>query len=146
MIFTKPAEIEQESMRIIAAELEARGIVIPEEERAVVMRVIHTTADFDYAANLRFTPGAVSLGRAALRGGVIVTDTNMALAGINKAASGRLGCTVRCTMAEDFIAERARERGVTRSIAPAPSSRSGTPRPPCCVSRSTWRTVSDPRS
>ena len=102
-------------MRIIAAELEARGIVIPEEERAVVMRVIHTTADFDYAANLRFTPGAVSLGRAALRGGVIVTDTNMALAGINKAASGRLGCTVRCTMAEDFIAERARERGVTRA-------------------------------
>ena len=95
MIFTKPAEIEQESMRIIAAELEARGIVIPEEERAVVMRVIHTTADFDYAANLRFTPDAASQGQAALR--------------------GRLGCTARCTMAEAFIAERARERGVTRA-------------------------------
>ena len=115
MIFTKPAEIEQESMRIIAAELEARGIVIPEEERAVVMRVIHTTADFDYAANLRFTPDAASQGQAALRGGVIVTDTNMALAGINKAALERLGCTARCTMAEAFIAERARERGVTRA-------------------------------
>lgn len=115
MIFTKPAEIEQESMRIIAAELEARGLVIPEEERAVVMRVIHTTADFDYATGLRFTPGAVPLAREAMRGGAIVTDTNMALAGINRVALARLGCTAQCTMAEAFIAERARERGVTRA-------------------------------
>ena len=116
MVFTKPAEIERESMRIIGAELEERGLVIPQEDRAVVTRVIHTTADFDYAENLRFTPGAVSRGLKALRGAVIVTDTNMALAGINKGALRELGCRARCYMAEAFIAEAAKERGVTRAV------------------------------
>ena len=52
-----PMDIEGESMRIIQAELEARGIVLPPDRAAVVKRVIHTTADFDYAEHLRFTPG-----------------------------------------------------------------------------------------
>lgn len=115
MIFTTPAEIERESMRIIGAELEARDLALAEEERAVMMRVIHTTADFDYAENLRFTPDAVPLARASLRGAEIVTDTNMALAGINKAALQKLGAAARCYMAEAFIADEAKARGVTRA-------------------------------
>ena len=45
----------------ITAELEARGLNIPPENAAVVKRVIHTTADFDYAVNLRFTGAATDL-------------------------------------------------------------------------------------
>ena len=78
-----PADIERTSLSIITAELEALGLTPPPETAAVVKRVIHTTADFDYAKNLRFTPGAVAAGVAALRAGTpIITDTNMALAGI----------------------------------------------------------------
>lgn len=87
-----PADIERTSMGIITAELAARGLQIPEESAAVVKRVIHTTADFDYAENLHFTPGAVAAGMAAVRSGVtIITDTNMALAGITKPGLARLG-------------------------------------------------------
>lgn len=113
----KPADIERESMTIIERELTARGIALPEETRAVVKRVIHTTADFDYAENLRFTPDAVRLGQAALRGATIITDTNMALAGVSKAALRKLGGEAHCFMAEAFIAEDAKARGVTRAVA-----------------------------
>lgn len=79
-----PREIEGESMRIIGQELEAMGIVLPAGCEAVVKRAIHTTADFDYARSLRFTPGAVEAGVDALRAGTaLVTDTNMALSGVN---------------------------------------------------------------
>ena len=64
-----PADIERTSLSIITAELEAQGLTPPPETAAVVKRVIHTTADFDYAKNLRFTPGAVAAGVAALRAG-----------------------------------------------------------------------------
>ena len=111
MVFTKPAEIERESMRIIERELAARGIEVPEAHRAVVTRVIHTTADFEFAENLRFTPGALRLPR----GGTVVTDTNMALAGVNRSALAALGMEARCYMSEDFIAERARAQGITRA-------------------------------
>ena len=61
-----PADIERTSLSIITAELDAMGLTPPPETAAVVKRVIHTTADFDYARNLRFTPGAVAAGVAAL--------------------------------------------------------------------------------
>ena len=78
-----PADIERTSMAIITEELQARGADIPPENAAVVKRVIHTTADFDYAENLQFTPGAAAAGVAAMQAGAtIITDTNMALAGI----------------------------------------------------------------
>lgn len=111
----EPADIERASMEIIERELEERGIELPPETEAVVRRVIHTTADFDYAETLRFTAGAAALGAAALRGGAIVTDTNMARAGVNAAAMERLGCAARCYMAEAEVAAEARRRGVTRA-------------------------------
>ncbi len=116
MELTRPAQIERESMAIIERELRARGLALPEENAAVVKRVIHTTADFDYAENLRITKDAVRLAQAALRGGTIVTDSNMALAGISRPALQKLGCTAHCFMAEPFVAEAARERGVTRAV------------------------------
>lgn len=113
---TLPGDIERTSMSIIAAELAARGIVLPPENEAIVKRVIHTTADFDYAQTLRFTPEAAERGQAALRRGTpIVTDTNMAKAGISKPSLEKLGCTLHCFMAEPEVARLARERGITRA-------------------------------
>ena len=113
-----PADIERTSMGIITAELAARGLEIPPENAAVVKRVIHTTADFDYAKNLRFTPGAVQAAVAALQGGVtIVTDTNMALAGISKPGLRKLGCEAVCYMADPAVAEEAKQAGTTRAVA-----------------------------
>ncbi len=47
-----PADIERTSMSIITEELAQRRLEVPPENAAVVKRVIHTTADFDYAQNL----------------------------------------------------------------------------------------------
>ena len=106
-----PGDIERTSMSIIGAELAERGVVLPPEHEAVVKRVIHTTADFDYVEHLRFTPDAVALGAAALGDGApIVTDTNMALAGVSKAALERLGGKAYCFMADPEVAQAARNR------------------------------------
>ena len=81
-------------------------------------RVIHTTADFDYAQNLRFTNGAVAAGVAALRAGTcIVTDTNMALAGVTKPGLKKVGGTALCYMADPEVAVIAKETGTTRAVA-----------------------------
>ena len=104
-----PADIERTSLSIITAELAELGLTPPPETAAVVKRVIHTTADFDYARNLRFTPGAVAAGVKALRAGTpIITDTNMALAGITKPGLARLGGTALCYMADPEVAALAK--------------------------------------
>ena len=113
-----PADIERTSMRIITEELALRGLTIPPENAAIVKRVIHTTADFDYAENLRFTPGAATAGVAAMQGGVtIITDTNMALAGITKPGLAKLGGQALCFMADPAVAAAAKEAGTTRAVA-----------------------------
>lgn len=113
-----PSDIERSSMEIIEAELERLGLALPEENKAIVQRVIHATADFDYAEALRFTPDAVSRGVQALRrGGHIVTDTNMAKAGISRVGLTKLGGDVHCFMAEPHVSQRARENGSTRAVA-----------------------------
>ena len=113
-----PADIERTSISIITRELDELGLTPPPETAAVVKRVIHTTADFDYAKNLRFTPGAVQAAvRALQRGAVIVTDTNMALAGISRPGLAKLGCEAVCYMAAPAVAEAAKQAGTTRAVA-----------------------------
>ena len=113
-----PSDIEAESMRIISAELKQRGIALPPEQEAVVKRVIHTTADFDYAQNLRFTDSAAAEAVTAFRlGASIVTDTNMAKAGVSKAALTKLGGQVHCYMADPEMAAAAKAQGTTRAAA-----------------------------
>ena len=113
-----PADIERTSISIITRELDELGLTPPPETAAVVKRVIHTTADFDYAKNLRFTPGAVEAAvRALQRGAGIVTDTNMALAGISRPGLAKLGCEAVCYMADPAVAEAAKQAGTTRAVA-----------------------------
>ena len=109
-----PAEIEARSMEIIQSELGER--TFPAEVLPVVKRVIHTTADFDYADNLIFSPGAVEKGVAAIKAGcTIVTDTQMARSGINKRVLEKFGGEALCFMSDPDVAAEARDRGVTRA-------------------------------
>ena len=118
MEHTLPADIESTSMGIIGTELAQMGVTLQPETEAVVKRVIHTTADFDYVRNLQFTDGAVQKGVEALRAGtVIVTDTNMAKAGVSKASLSKLNGEVYCFMADPEVAAAAKANGTTRAVA-----------------------------
>ena len=111
-----PEEIEKRSFEIISAELLERGICIPKEEEAITKRVIHTSADFDYARTLCFSKGAVkSLTELIKNGADIVTDTNMALAGINKKVLAGFGGEAHCFMADEEVALLAKQRNMTRA-------------------------------
>lgn len=111
----KPMDIEKRSFAIITELLGDRRLD-PENE-LVIKRVIHTTADFDYVDNLAFSDHAVEKGIAALRAGCdIVTDTQMAKAGINKTILASLGGEVHCFMSDADVAAESKERGVTRAF------------------------------
>lgn len=115
---SQPADIEKTSMAIIEAELSENGILLRQETAAVVRRVIHTTADFEYAETLCFSEAAVKkMAEALQKGAVIVTDTNMAKTGINQTALRKLHTEVHCFMADADIAEKAKEAGSTRAAA-----------------------------
>lgn len=110
----KPADIEARSFEIIGQELGPHDF--DHDHELVVKRVIHATADFDFAQTLCFSPHAVERGVAALRGGAtVVTDTTMVAAGINKRVLGGFGGEVRCFIADPEVAREARDRGLTRS-------------------------------
>lgn len=109
-----PMDIERESFRIITEELGDRRL--DPMQAPILKRVIHTTADFDYADNLYFSPDAVQLAIDALKGGAtVVTDTQMVLAGINKRTLEKLGGRACCFMSDADVAEAAKEQGVTRA-------------------------------
>lgn len=111
-----PQEIERRSFAIITEELGNKQI--PDEQRPVVMRVIHATADFSYADQLYFSENAIAIAKETLRAGaVIVTDTNMAKAGINQTALARHNCKALCFMADADVAAAAQKNGTTRAAA-----------------------------
>ena len=114
--FVLPTEIEKRSFEIITKELSEKGITLPEDEAPITKRVIHTSADFDYAGTMRYSVGGIERARELIRNGAhIVTDTNMALSGINKKKLATFGGQVHCFMADEDVAAEAKERQVTRA-------------------------------
>ena len=112
----KPKEIETRSFEIITEELGEKKLT-PETE-LIVKRCIHTSADFDYAENLCFSENAVEKALEAIKNGAcIVTDTQMAKAGINKKALAKYGGEVYCFMSDEDVAEMAKKNGTTRAVA-----------------------------
>ena len=112
----KPMDIEKRSFEIITEELGDKKL-LPGTE-LIVKRCIHTSADFDYADNLCFSPDAVEKALKAIKeGACIVTDTQMAKSGINKRALARYGGEVFCFMSDGDVAEAARKNGTTRAVA-----------------------------
>jgi precorrin-8X/cobalt-precorrin-8 methylmutase len=112
--WVKPAEIEERSFRIIGELLGARRF--DPWQKPVIKRVIHTTADLEYADSLLFSENAVQRGVAALKAGAwVVTDTRMAEAGINKKVLSSFGGQIKCFMDHAVIARKAKAMEVTRA-------------------------------
>lgn len=114
--FVLPEEIEKRSFEIISEELKEKNIILKAEQEMVTKRVIHTSADFDYADTLTFSEDAVRKAKELIvQGADIVTDTNMALAGINKGILAKYGGEAHCYMAEKEVMEIAKESRSTRA-------------------------------
>lgn len=114
-VHLKPEEIEAQSFRTI--DLEAGPHPWSPAEWAVVRRVVHTSADFDYIRSLRMSAGAVAAGIKALRAGRgIIADTTMVLAGISKPRLSTFSLPAACFVADPQVAAEAAAQGVTRSI------------------------------
>jgi len=92
---TDPKEIEKRSFEIISKNIDE--MKFEKRELMIVKRVIHATADFDFAHIIKISDGAIDAGLKALKEGcTIVTDTKMAEAGINKKALKSIGASVKC--------------------------------------------------
>ena len=114
--YVRPQDIEKRSFAIISKELEEKGIVLPKEQELVTKRAIHTSADFDYAETMTYSENAVEIAKNLIKNGAdIVTDTNMALAGINKKVLASFGGEAHCYMADADVAAMAKERKTTRA-------------------------------
>ena len=101
----KPNDIEKRSFAIITEELAQKGLTVPEREAPVTKRVIHTSADFEYAETMTYSENAIDIMQDLIRNGAdIVTDTNE-----------KFGGRVHCFMADPDVAKEAKERGITRA-------------------------------
>lgn len=116
-----PGLIEKESfvmIQDIIEELEPDYTFETALHEAIIKRAIHTTADFDYMHSLAFTHDVITKIQAVIaQGGTIFTDTNMALSGINKRLLDTYGCQYHCFVANPEVAELAKEKAMTRSMA-----------------------------
>ena len=115
MEYMKPDDIEKRSFEIIHSELPKPldPLLAP-----IIMRVIHTTADFEYADSLSFSAGVIKQAVQALRQGApIISDTNMVKAGVDKARLQALGSEILCFMGDEDVAQAANRQGITRAKA-----------------------------
>ena len=105
-----PADpLEAESYRILRSRLDLTGL--PPLSRAVTERVIHATADFDYATDLVCHEPALAAGLGALRRGAAVVADEPTV------ASGITGYPVICKSADSLAARLARTANITVSAA-----------------------------
>ncbi len=114
---TNPAAIEEKSMKIIEEFLGKR--VFPPGEGTIIRRIIHATADFDYADLVVFSPYALKAAKEALFSGDcrIVADTQMIVSGVNKTVLASLGASIECFVGSESVKEIAAAAGITRSMA-----------------------------
>ncbi len=111
----KPIDIERKSFEIISEKL--GGKVFGNGKDDIIKRVIHTSADFDYADNLVFSEGVIEKALSAIKNGAcILTDTNMAFSGINKKIILSFGGCVKCFMSDKDVSDNAKKRGITRAM------------------------------
>jgi len=114
-INTNPESIELQSMEIIERELS--HLIIPKHLSSIIKRIIHTTADFEYAQLFEIHPKALKNAHNALQEGCkIYVDTSMIIAGVSKPALTKLGCQIDCFVHNESVKAEALEKGITRSI------------------------------
>jgi len=114
-IILNPADIETRSFEIITEEL--GHLNLSPEMAPIVKRVVHTTADFDYARITEIQSDAVSSAVAALVAGCkIYSDTRMIIAGVSKPMLKKLNCELFTYVDDAGVAAQSKEKGLTRSI------------------------------
>ena len=110
----RPEDIEKRSFEMITEILGDKKVDAKFEH--IIKRCIHTSADFEYADSLYFSEDILSILDTAIKNGaVIVTDTNMVKAGINKKALSSFGVEVFCFIADEDVTKEAKSRGITRA-------------------------------
>lgn len=111
-----PTAIASDSFAIIRAELRTAGFHFEPALAAMIERIIHSTADFDFAAITQTSPGAIEAGVQALRVGcAVVTDVHMVRVGISGQRLAALGGSLHCLVAEAETRRRAQAAQMTRS-------------------------------
>lgn len=114
--YIAPKDIEKRSFEIITEELTQMGKTVPSDKAFIIKRCIHTTADFDYADTMFFSDDAVNILTELIKSGAtIVTDTNMALSGINKSELSKSGAKAFCFMSDEDVIAEAGKRKITRA-------------------------------
>ncbi len=114
MIIKNPHKIEERSFEIIGEEL---GMNVPDEIKPTLFRIVHTTADFEYAALTSFQNDPIKRGKDALRKGCrIYADTKMIQAGIRQTLLKKFNCEVYTLISDEEVSTEAKDRGITRSI------------------------------
>lgn len=112
-----PQDIEKRSFEIIGEELGDKINKFDEATLPVIKRIIHTTADFEYADLIEFMNDAINSGKEALKKGCkIYCDTNMIVNGASKMVLSKFNCEAYCLVADSEVVKEAKEKGVTRSI------------------------------
>lgn len=115
--YHSPTEIEKHSFELITELLGDKKFSSIQEE-SIVKRVIHTTADFDYADTIVVTKNAFESAVNAIQNGcTIITDTTMAMAGINKKVLESYGGMCKCFITDEDVMKIAKEKNTTRSCA-----------------------------
>ena len=116
MFITKPMEIEDRSMEIIAPHL--AGLALNDDERKIYSRIIHASGDVGYAPIIKIHPEAISATKAALlRGANIFTDVEMVRRGISIRTFTKFGGEIFCKVSDVDVREFAKQEGITRSMA-----------------------------
>ncbi|MFG0516742.1 cobalt-precorrin-8 methylmutase [Kluyvera intermedia] len=117
----QPQAIERKSFEIISdiiAETRPEYRFDSPLHEAIIKRVIHTTADFEWLDILWFAPDALArLTEALSRPCTLYTDTTMALSGINKNLLATFGGECRCYISDPRVVREAKAQGMTRSMA-----------------------------
>ncbi len=112
-----PEEIDRESIRRVEASL-PDSLSLSPDERYVVCRIVRAEGDPEIARAVRFSPGAVERGVAALRSGAqVITDVRMVEVGISKVLLSSRQVSTRCAIDTPEVAARARKERTTRSVA-----------------------------
>jgi len=113
----RPEEIDRESLKMVQASL-PRTLELPPQEHYVLCRIVRAEGDPDIAQAVRFSPGAIGKGLAALKAGAdVVTDVRMVEMGISKASLRDNHISTRCVIDTAEVARRAQREGTTRSVA-----------------------------
>ena len=112
----KGQSIEDESMEIIDREIGSHPY--SNMEWPIVRRVIHATADFDFAGKNKiiFHKNAITSGISALKNNCnIIVDVNGVIGGLNKQNPKDFGNNIICNISDSGLAERAKQENKTRA-------------------------------